>query len=72
MDFSEEHVSSIFRVEERAKQETSTKQAASCTSSFLVLFFDPEDKSEIFLRNVGCKSYIVYNTLFFTVFDNEY
>jgi hypothetical protein len=44
---SEEHITSIFRVEE---QETSVKQVAS--TFLLGLFFDPEDGGEILLRNV--------------------
>jgi hypothetical protein len=42
-------------VEEYAKQETSTKEVArTAHSNFLFgLFFDPEDRSDMFLRNVG-------------------
>jgi hypothetical protein len=43
-DVSEEHVASIFRIEEYAEQETSIK-AGSC--------FDPEDGGDLFLSNVG-------------------
>jgi hypothetical protein len=37
-DVSEEHVASVFRVEERAKQETSVKQVAKCSSETSVDF----------------------------------
>jgi hypothetical protein len=41
---SEEHVASIFRVEQ-AEQDTSVKACG--------LFFDTENGSDMFLRNVG-------------------
>jgi hypothetical protein len=49
-DVSEEHIASIFRVTEQAKQKTSMKQTASrpkfmLYSGFLLdLFFDPEEE----------------------------
>jgi hypothetical protein len=49
----EEHVVTIFRVEEQAKQETSVKQVARPACYLLGLFFDPEDGGNMFLRNVG-------------------
>jgi hypothetical protein len=42
--FLEEHIASIFRVEERDKQETSIKEAAS---------FNPVGGGNIFIRNVS-------------------
>jgi hypothetical protein len=42
---SEERIASIFRVEQKTKQETSNKQA-TC------LFFDLEDGGDTFMRNV--------------------
>jgi hypothetical protein len=46
---------SIFRVEERAKQEVSMKQVTSTVHvGFLnCLFFDPDDGGDMFLRKVG-------------------
>jgi hypothetical protein len=49
----EEHVASIFRFEEQAKQETSMKQAKFRAGFLLRLLFNPEDGGEIFLRKVG-------------------
>jgi hypothetical protein len=45
IDVSEEHIASIFRIEE----------ASTCFQAGFLhgLFFDPEDGGEIFLRNVG-------------------
>jgi hypothetical protein len=37
-DVSEEHIASIFRVEEQAKQETNELQLADCFSWFVTLF----------------------------------
>jgi hypothetical protein len=51
-DVSEEHVAFIFRVEE-ADQETNVKQVANSGGLLLGLFFDPENKGDMFLRNVG-------------------
>jgi hypothetical protein len=50
-------VSSIFKVEE-AKQETSMKQAESRTfylldAGFFLGLLKPEDRDDMFLRNVG-------------------
>jgi hypothetical protein len=51
----EEHVTSIFRVEEYAKQETSMKAGVkqSRVGFLLVLFFDPEAGGNMFLGNIG-------------------
>jgi hypothetical protein len=49
----EEYVASIFMAKEEAKQETSTKQAASRAGSLLGLLFSPEDGADIFLQNEG-------------------
>jgi hypothetical protein len=49
----EKYVASIFTAEEEAKQETSTKQAASRAGSLLGLLFNPEDEADKFLQNVG-------------------
>jgi hypothetical protein len=46
---SEEYVASIFRIEEQMKQETSVRKVGSR----YLLFFDPEDGDDMFLRNVG-------------------
>jgi hypothetical protein len=53
----EEHVASIFRVEEKANQETSVMQVASrallaACFKLVGLFFEPEDGGDMFLRNV--------------------
>jgi hypothetical protein len=51
-----EHVASIFRVEEKAKQETRKQSSASYPfhGGFLLgLFLNPEDGSDMFLRNAG-------------------
>jgi hypothetical protein len=53
------NIATIFRVEERTKEETSMKQAASIAVScllyaaFLFGLFDSEDGGNMFLRNVG-------------------
>jgi hypothetical protein len=65
-DVSEEHIASIFRVEETANQETNMEQTASraqivrnngllslVPASFYGLLFDPEDESNMFVRNVS-------------------
>jgi hypothetical protein len=54
-DVAEEHVASIFRVEEWAKQETGLALlATNFHAGFLLgLSFEPEDGSDMFLRNVG-------------------
>jgi hypothetical protein len=51
----EEHIATIFRIEEQAEQETSRALfATSFHASFMLgLFFDPEDGGDVFLRNVG-------------------
>jgi hypothetical protein len=49
-DVSEEHVASIFRVEEQAEQEYGIKVASAALLGFLL---DPEDGSNMFLQNVG-------------------
>jgi hypothetical protein len=55
MDVSEEHIASIFRIREEAEQETSRALlATSFQARFLpCLFFDPENGSDMFLRNIG-------------------
>jgi hypothetical protein len=50
-DVSEEYVASISQG--RNEREAGSKQRALLTTCFLVLFFDPEDGSDLFLRNVG-------------------
>jgi hypothetical protein len=53
-DVSEEHIASIFRVKEQAKQETSVKAGGKHHAGFFLgLFLDPEDRGNMFLRNVG-------------------
>jgi hypothetical protein len=51
-DVSKEHIASIFGAEEKYKQETSVKEGGkhSCFhgSVLLGLFFDPEDRSDMF------------------------
>jgi hypothetical protein len=54
----EEHITSIFRFKEQAKQETSMKaggkaELATCFHAgfFLGLFFDPENRGDMFLQN---------------------
>jgi hypothetical protein len=49
----EKHVTSIFTVKEQAKQEASTKQAASRASFLLDLVFKPKDGGIMFLQNVS-------------------
>jgi hypothetical protein len=52
----EEHVASIFRVDEQGKQETSVKAGLQAKCLFLScfgLFFDPEDGGNMFLWNAG-------------------
>jgi hypothetical protein len=53
-------MASTFRVEEQAKQGTSMKQAANRAlfhAGFLLdLLFNPENDSNMFLRNAGCLS----------------
>jgi hypothetical protein len=55
-DVLEEHVASIFRVDEKTEQEkrvkTGGKQSFHTGSQF-DLFFYPEDGGDMFLRNVG-------------------
>jgi hypothetical protein len=66
IDISEKYVTYIFKVEEWAKQETNMKQVASRATNgggmffwnvgywlLLSLFFDSEDRSDMFLQNVG-------------------
>jgi hypothetical protein len=48
-DVSEEHITSIVRVEKQAEQETSVKAGGKQKA----YFFDPEDGDDMFLRNVG-------------------
>jgi hypothetical protein len=50
-DVLEKHVTSIFRVEEYTKQETSMKPVAGRVDFLLGLIFDPEYGSNIFLQN---------------------
>jgi hypothetical protein len=61
-DVSEEHIASIFRVEEVSQQEISLKAGgkesrwlATCLLAgfLLTYFFDPEDGGDMFLRNIG-------------------
>jgi hypothetical protein len=62
-DVLEVHVTSIFRVEEQAKQETSIKEGGTVALSLYLslyachllsgLFFDPEYGGDMFLQNVG-------------------
>jgi hypothetical protein len=56
-DVSEEHVSSIFRVEKIHEQRNSCSQTAN-TFPRAKNFFYPEDGGDTFLRNVG--SYKTY------------
>jgi hypothetical protein len=58
-DVSEQHVVTIARIEDYAKQETIMKEVgrrvhASCLrdGKLVGLFFDPEDGGDIFLRNM--------------------
>jgi hypothetical protein len=50
---SEEHVTSIFRAEDSAKQGIGTSCCLLYASFLLGLLFKPEDVSDVFLRNVG-------------------
>jgi hypothetical protein len=52
-DVSQEHFASIFGVEEKIKQETSSACYLFHAGSLLDLFFDPEDGGDMFLRKVG-------------------
>jgi hypothetical protein len=55
-DVSEEHIASIFRVVKiiwARNQRESRWQAKPETGFSFGLFFDPEDKGDMFLRNVG-------------------
>jgi hypothetical protein len=52
-EVSEEHIASIFRVEELAEQAKLCLQPAFTLVSCSAYFFDPEDGGDIFLRNVG-------------------
>jgi hypothetical protein len=60
-DFSEEHIASMFRVEElsSARNQQESKPLASCVPLACLLvscctyLFDPEDGGDMFLRNVG-------------------
>jgi hypothetical protein len=57
-DVSEEHVASIFRVEQYSKQETTMESMGSACyllrAGFLLgLFSDPEDGGDMFFRNIG-------------------
>jgi hypothetical protein len=47
---SEEHIAVIIRVKEQDNQETSMKQK---TGNLRDLLFNPEDRGNMFLRNVG-------------------
>jgi hypothetical protein len=47
IDISEEHIVSIFRVEEISRARNHQKQVELC------YFFDPEDGGDMVLRNVG-------------------
>jgi hypothetical protein len=47
---SEEHIAVTTKVEEQAIQETSMKQK---TGTLRDLLFNPEDRGNMFLRNVG-------------------
>jgi hypothetical protein len=46
-DVSEEHITSIFRIENQAEQDTSLQQVTT------LLIFDTEDGGDMFLQNVG-------------------
>jgi hypothetical protein len=48
-DVSGEFVASIFRIKESAEQKSRTFHAGF----LLVLFIDPEDGSDMFLRSLG-------------------
>jgi hypothetical protein len=47
------HFASIFRIEVYAKQQTSTANKLLHGGFLLGLFFDPEDGSDVFIRNAG-------------------
>jgi hypothetical protein len=52
-DISEEHIASIFEVEEQAKQETCRRRLPPFSAGFLLsLLFGPEDGDSMFLRTV--------------------
>jgi hypothetical protein len=58
-DISEEHIASIFWVEEIISARTSKQAGASSACHLLACwnyFCDPEDGGDRFLRNVGCNS----------------
>jgi hypothetical protein len=61
-DVSEEHIASIFRVEEINSAKTSKQAGGICLPPACLLvscwtyFFDPEDGSHMFLWNVGWNS----------------
>jgi hypothetical protein len=50
-EVSEEHIASIFRVEEISSARN--QQASRWQAEFWTYFFDPEDGSDMFLQNVG-------------------
>jgi hypothetical protein len=53
-DVSEEHITSIFRVEKISCEKTSVKAGGKYSIAFLLgSFFDHEDGGDMFLRNVG-------------------
>jgi hypothetical protein len=55
-DISEEHIVSIFRVEECVKKKPGSDACLGCFVALLT--FDPEDGSDIFLlNNVFCSNY---------------
>jgi hypothetical protein len=51
-DVSEKRTTSIFRVEEEAKQVTNMKQAVSCHLLHVWIVLRPEDGGEMPLRNI--------------------
>jgi hypothetical protein len=53
-DVSDEHISSVFKIEEQPKQETQHMLAVCFMLVFLLaLVFDIEDGGDMFIRNVG-------------------